>query len=144
MIPAEERPNVNDFAEHFVSMDRALIDNPDVPVHMRWEFILTHLPEARGKKVYENFEDAYQRVYASGSINEVAAATELSRIAFFYFKVMMNKEIGRTHANGFHIINNEKWAMMLADKLASMKTAKFKRGKFLPEKGQPVKHAWMN
>jgi hypothetical protein len=123
---------------------RQLIDNPDVPVYARWEFVLTHLPEARGKHVYANFEDAFQRVYASGTINEVAAATELSRIAFFYYKVMMKKEIGRTHANGFHIVNNEKWAMMLADKLASMKTAKFKRGKFLPEKAEAVRHEWMN
>lgn len=144
MLPVEERPTLNDFAEHFVAMDRALIDNPGVPVHARWEFVLTHLPEARGRRIYENFEDAYARVYKSGTINEVAAATELARISYFYYRVMMSKEIGRTHVNGFHIVNSEKWATKLVDRLNAMKSPKFKLGKFLPEKTDKVAHPWMN
>jgi len=144
MLPVEERPTLNDFAEHFVSMERALVDNPSVPVYERWAFILTHLPEARGKHVYANFEDTYARVYKNGTINEVVAATELARVRYFYYRVMLSKEIGRTHVNGFHIVNSEKWAMKLADRLSVMKSSKFKNGKFLPEKTDKVVHPWMN
>lgn len=144
MLPVEDRPTKEQFAEHFVAMDRALVDNPGVPVHVRWEFVLTHLPEARGKLVYADFEQAFQRVYKSGTINEVVAATELARIAYFYYRVMMSKEIGRTHINGYHIVNNEKWVMKLADRLTAMKPAKVRRGKIKPEITDGITHTWMN
>lgn len=140
----DERPDYKDFADHFVAMDRALIDAPDTPVHERWEYVLTYIPEVRGRRVYENFEDALQRIYASGSMDEVFAAQELSRITHFFYRVFMSKEIGRTHANGFHIINTEKWMMKFADKLKMMKPGGFRRGKYRHAKAEKVSHLWMN
>jgi hypothetical protein len=139
-----ERPTHQQFADHFVMMDQALIDNPHVPVHERWEFILTHIPEVRGRRLYENFEDALQRIYEKGSAEEVYAARELANLTHFFYKVLMSKDIGRSHANGFHIVNTEKWAMKFADKLETMKPGRFKRGKYQPQKTIKVTHQWIN
>lgn len=136
--------SAKEFAAAFVHQSNALVDNPDVPVSTRWEYVLKHVPEARGKFIFEDFEKALTRAYGSSDRDEVAAALELARLRYFFYRVLMHRGVGRSHINSFHIINSEKWVMKLVDRFDSLKPAKFHRGKFLPAKVKKVSHTWLN
>lgn len=144
MIPIADRPPLHMLGAQFVAMEQALVDNPTVPVHMRWTYVLTNFAPARGRAVYSDFENDLQHVFTNGTIAEVFAAAELCRLGYFFYRVLMTRGIGRTHVNSYHIVNYEKWVMKLTDKLNSTKSSKIKRGKFLPEKSGQVVHPWMN
>lgn len=143
-VSNEEIVDVRKFAVSFVNMTDALVDNPETPVHVRWEYVLKHLPETRRKYIYEDMEQALQRAYNSTDNSVVAAGVELARLRYYFFKVLYEKGHAQAHQNAWQVINCEKWIMKLADHFNTVQPAKFKNNKWTKPEHKKATHQWLN
>lgn len=138
---------IDAFAQGFLGSSVLLIDNPHATIAARYGYVLEHLKEARTRKVYASFEDAFERVYTTGTPTEMAAAIELARLQYFFYMTLYNNRSGRAHVNVWHATNAEKWVLKLNAKFTQTKMAvvdlderTYKPHKF-PDK---VTHQWLN
>lgn len=145
--PNVQNITIERFTIGFVNNDSALIDNPHATIAERHEFILTTLKEARELKFYESHEAMFQRVYASGSDAEVAAAADLARLHYFFFMTLYNNQIGRAHVNIFRATDAEKWMIKLTDRFRQTTHDEIdldERTFKAATPPQKVTHTWLN
>lgn len=132
------------FAVQYVTSKDALKDNPETPIHMRWEFVLKNAPLAHKRYIYEDFEDAWQAAYASNTRDEIAAGLELARLQYYFYRILHDKGHGGSHINAYYITNAEKWVMKLTDRFNALKPTRIVKGAVVPHKIDVVKHTWLH
>lgn len=138
---------IKDFAQGYVNNTAYLIDNPEASIADRYTAILMNLEEARRRKIYEAFDDVYERVYKGGTAREVAACGELSKLQYFLYMTLYNNGIGRSHINLWHAANAEKWAMKFMQQFEGITpaTINFADRTFTPAKlPEKVEHLWLH
>lgn len=139
--------NLREFTHGYVNNSACLIDNPEASIADRYGAILMNLEEARRRKIYEQFDDVYERVYKSGTVREVAASGELSKLQFFFYMTLYNNQIGRSHINLWHAANAEKWALKFMRQFEEITPASinFADRSYVPAKlPEKVHHGWLH
>lgn len=140
----DEITDIRVFANYYVCSIHFLVDNKDAPIHTRWEYVLKHLPDARKRYIYEDFEDVLTKTYASNSHDVVAAGVELARLRYFFFKLLLQRGFSKSHKNAWEIVNSEKWVMKLSDRFETIKRTKFVNGKLTTPAQTSTVHTWLN
>lgn len=138
---------IGDISRGFIHNPVALIDNPYASIAQRYGLIMENLSEARQRPIHADFEDAFNRVYASGTMNEVAAAIDLNRLLCFFYMMLHNNNIGRAHTNIWRSANAEKWVAKLVARFQQTEhcTINDETGVYTPAKlPEKVIHTWLN
>lgn len=132
---------VPDAADYFVRTDIRFDDSPEVGVHDRWTNVMILCPFVRGKPIYANFHNDIQKVYESGTCDEVFGATELMCLRWRFYRTLQGWGIGMQHVTEYEANAAYLWMRRLTDKLDQMWANK-KRSK--KEKPLPLSHGWLN
>lgn len=140
-MQSETSVSVNDHARLFVSCDLVFQERPLDPVHERWTTVLTLCPFTRGKFLHDEFDDELNRVYETGTFEEVFGASELVMLRWRFFAALAANKIGMTHVAEYEVMTAYVWMRRMTDRLTQMEDDRANGGKPV---ARPITPKWLN
>lgn len=87
------------------------------PLHVRWQFILEHIPEMRTRHLYDNLSDLYREALKLPSCMRLFAFYDLTVLQWRFWNVLHERQLTLAHAFAYHLCAAQSWQRQLLERL---------------------------
>lgn len=86
-------------------------------VHVRWSFVLEHIPAMRSRHLYEDLSDVYREAMTWRSGYPLLAAYDMSMLQERLWRVLNGNGLTMTHAYGWELCAAQSWQRQLLTRM---------------------------
>lgn len=90
-------------------------------VHVRWQFILEHIPEMRTRHLYDDLSDLYHEAMKLQSCMRLFAFYDMTILQGRFWTALHDHHLTLEHAFGYHLCAAQGWQRQLLTRLETQR-----------------------